>query len=70
MKPVTPLPHLASPAKRALEAAGITCLEDLSQWQEADLARLHGIGPNALKVLKEALAEKKISRKRPVKTES
>jgi hypothetical protein len=61
LKPCTPLPHLSAPAQRALAAAGITCLEDLSQWCEADVTRLHGIGPNALKVLKEALETKKLS---------
>jgi hypothetical protein len=60
LKACTPLPHLSAPAQRALAAAGITCLEDLSQWREADVARLHGIGPNALKVLKEALDTKKL----------
>jgi predicted flap endonuclease-1-like 5' DNA nuclease len=70
LKPVTPLPHLAAPAQRALSAAGITCLEDLAEWQEADIANLHGIGPNALKVLKEALEEKKITRKKQVKSGS
>jgi predicted flap endonuclease-1-like 5' DNA nuclease len=70
LKPVTPLPHLAAPAQRALAEAGITCLEDLSEWQEADVARLHGIGPNALKLLKEALQEKKITRKKPAKSGS
>ncbi|BCY17830.1 MAG: hypothetical protein GYA12_05270 [Chloroflexi bacterium] len=68
MKPVTPLPHLAAPARRALEAAGITCLEDLSQWPEDELARLHGIGPNTLKVLKEALEAKKVNRKKTQKS--
>jgi predicted flap endonuclease-1-like 5' DNA nuclease len=70
LKPCTQLPHLSAPAQRALAAAGITCLEDLSQWREADVARLHGIGPNALKRLMEALEEKKVTRKRPVKTEA
>jgi len=68
VKPVTPLPHLAAPARRALEAAGITCLEDLSQWPEDELARLHGIGPNTLKVLKEALEAKKVNRKKTQKS--
>jgi hypothetical protein len=61
LKPVTPLPNLAAPAKRALASAGISCLEDLSLWREADVARLHGIGPNALKALKEALEAKKLT---------
>lgn len=64
MKPSTPLPKLAAPAQRALAAAGVTCLEDLSQWSEEDIARLHGIGPNALKALKEALDAKKITYKK------
>jgi DNA-directed RNA polymerase alpha subunit len=62
------LPHLAAPARRALEAAGITCLEDLSQWPEDELARLHGIGPNSLKVLKEALEATKVNRKKTQKS--
>jgi hypothetical protein len=64
LKPCTPLPKLAAPAQRALTAAGITCLEDLSQWAEDDVARLHGIGPNALKALKESLNAKKIKYKK------
>jgi hypothetical protein len=64
LKPVTPLPLLAAPARRALASAGISCLEDLSQWREADVAALHGIGPNALKTLKEALDAKKIKYKK------
>lgn len=64
MKPVTPLPNLAAPAQRALASAGISCLEDLSQWREVDVASLHGIGHNALKVLKEALETKKIKFKK------
>jgi hypothetical protein len=54
----TDLPHLAAPAQRALAGAGITCLEDLSKWREADIAHLHGIGPNALNTLKQAMMEK------------
>lgn len=49
---------LAAPAVRALTAAGYTRLEQLTQTTEADLKALHGMGPNALKTLKEALAEK------------
>ena len=52
------LPKLASPAQRALAAAGITRLEQLTRISEAELAQLHGIGPNALKTLRLALEEK------------
>jgi hypothetical protein len=52
------LPMLASPAQRALAGAGITRLEQLTRMTEAELARLHGIGPNALKTLRLALEEK------------
>lgn len=49
------LPHLASPARRALAAAHITSLEDLSRVTFQELAALHGMGPHALKTLQAAL---------------
>ena len=53
----TPLPQkFAKPAQRALAVAGIVSLEALCNWTEADLAALHGIGPNVLAKLREALA--------------
>ena len=55
------LPKLASPAQRALAAAGITQLVQLTRLSEAELARLHGIGPNAIKTLRLALSEKGLS---------
>lgn len=47
---------LAAPAVRALYGAGYTRLEQLAQVSEAELAQLHGVGPNALKQLRKALA--------------
>jgi hypothetical protein len=47
---------LASPARRALAAAGYTHLEQLTQVSEAELGRLHGMGPKALDQLRRALA--------------
>jgi len=47
---------LASPARRALAGAGFTRLEQLSRVSEADLQRLHGMGPRAIGQLREALA--------------
>ncbi len=53
-KPIE-LPRLASPAQRALASAGIRHLNDLAGFRESDIARLHGIGPNALTTLKETM---------------
>ena len=47
---------LAQPALRALSAAGITRLEQFTQIQEADLRKLHGIGPRAVDLIRQALA--------------
>ena len=47
--------NLAGPARRALAAAGYTRLEQLTQISEAELRRLHGMGPKALDQLRRAL---------------
>lgn len=52
---------LASPARRALAAAGYSRLEQLSKVSEAEVKQLHGIGPNAIKQLSRALAAKGLS---------
>jgi DNA-directed RNA polymerase alpha subunit len=57
-KPDSDLPKLAAPAQRALAAAGIQHLAQLSQLSESEIKQLHGIGPNALKQLRRALATK------------
>jgi len=49
---------LAKPAHRALAGAGIHSLEELAARREADVAALHGMGPNGVKTLCEALAAK------------
>jgi len=48
-------PKLASPARRALQNAGIIRLKQLTQVTEEELLQLHGMGPNALEKLREAL---------------
>jgi hypothetical protein len=48
-------PKLAKPAQRALAQAGYTRLEQLSKVTEAELAKLHGMGPKAIGQLREAL---------------
>lgn len=48
--------HLAAPARRALAEAGYTRLDQLAGVRESELAKLHGLGPNAIAQLREALA--------------
>ena len=55
------LPKLSAPAHRALASAGYVRLEQLSKVSEADIKKLHGIGPNALKQLRNALEAKGLS---------
>lgn len=50
-------PGLSSPARRALSAAGITRLKQLTRVSEAELLNMHGLGPRAVRILDEALAE-------------
>jgi hypothetical protein len=49
---------LGQPARRALAAAGIRNLMHLTGFQEGGIRRLHGIGPQALTQLTQALAER------------
>ncbi|MDF2628177.1 MAG: hypothetical protein K0R39_2008 [Symbiobacteriaceae bacterium] len=48
-------PGIGQPARRALTAAGYTRLEQLTGVRERDLLALHGFGPKALRILREAL---------------
>jgi hypothetical protein len=52
---------LSKPAQRALAAAGYTNLKQLTQVSEADLGRLHGVGPKAIDQLRQALAASGLS---------
>lgn len=54
-------PKIGGPATSALLAAGYTRLEQLAAVREADLLKLHGMGPKAIRILKEALAERGLS---------
>jgi hypothetical protein len=65
------LPKLAQPAQRALAAAGIQRLAQLTKFSAADIKRLHGIGPNALAQLHQALAAKgwSFANRQPTKRE-
>ena len=52
------LPKTSAPAQRALDAAGIASLEQLSKFKQSEIAKLHGMGPKALGILQQALADK------------
>ena len=48
---------LSGPALRALAQARVRSMSDVMKWTEADLVKLHGMGPKAIRTLKAALAE-------------
>jgi hypothetical protein len=48
-------PSIGAPATRALTAAGYSELSQLASVPAAELAKLHGVGPKALRLLQEAL---------------
>jgi beta-alanine degradation protein BauB len=52
---------IGRPATGALLAAGYTELTQLDGMAEKDLLRMHGVGPKAVAVLREALAERGLS---------
>ncbi|PKN94874.1 MAG: DNA-binding protein [Chloroflexi bacterium HGW-Chloroflexi-6] len=58
------LPKLSQPAQRALAGAGIRRVEQLTGYDESEIRQLHGIGPKALKTLREALAARGLSFKK------
>jgi hypothetical protein len=52
---------LAAPARRALAGAGYSRLDQLTTVSEAELKKLHGMGPNAIEQLRRALEERGLS---------
>ena len=52
------LPKLAQPALRALAAAGVRTLKQLTRFSEDQVKQWHGIGPNAMTQLRQALHDK------------
>jgi predicted flap endonuclease-1-like 5' DNA nuclease len=52
------LKGIGQPARNALAAAGYCHLEELVGVTEAELRKLHGMGPKALRVLREELASR------------
>jgi hypothetical protein len=58
-KSYTDLPKgIGKPALRALSSAGYLRLEQFSKLTEAEVMKLHGMGPKAMGLIREALAEK------------
>lgn len=52
----SPFPKgVAAPAQRALASIGVTRLEQITRYTEAELMELHGMGPHAMKAIKAAL---------------
>ena len=54
----TPLPRIGAPATRALRAEGIWTLEQVRDVGEGRLRSMHGVGPVAVRLLRDALAER------------
>lgn len=55
----SPLPSgIGAPATRALTAAGYTRLEQLAGVSAKELLALHGVGPKAIRLVREALSAK------------
>jgi hypothetical protein len=54
-------PSLSRPAQRALTNAGYLRLEQLARLNEAEVERLHGVGPKAIAQLRHALVANGLS---------
>jgi hypothetical protein len=52
---------LSAPARRAIDGAGYVRLEQLSRVSESELKKLHGMGPKAINLLRNALNAKGLS---------
>jgi hypothetical protein len=48
---------MGAPAGNALEALGVTSLDEVTRFSEKELLAIHGIGPKAVAVIKAALQE-------------
>lgn len=54
-------PKIGKPAVRALRSAGYTKLEQLNGVSEKELLQLHGFGPKAARIVREALEARGLS---------
>lgn len=55
------LRKLAKPAQRAIQNEGITAIEQLSKYSEKEFSELHGIGKNAMNIIKQTLSENELA---------
>ena len=55
------LPKIGAPAQRALAAAGVQYLADLTRYSEKEILQLHGVGPNAMENLRREMKKKGLS---------
>lgn len=62
------LPRIGKPATRALLAAGVETLAQVSRLSEAQLRDMHGVGPKAVDILRDALAARGLSFSDPERT--
>lgn len=58
------LPKIDAPASGALAHIGITRLEQVVQLTEKELLQIHGVGPKAVRILKETLTEQGLTFKK------
>ncbi len=56
------LPYIGAPAANALAAIGVTSVSQLQEFTEKDLLAIHGIGPKAVRILRETGAKLKDDR--------
>jgi predicted flap endonuclease-1-like 5' DNA nuclease len=60
--PASDLPHgIGNPARSALAVIGITQLEQLTGMSEKEVLKLHGVGPKAVRILKEELSKRSLA---------
>lgn len=52
------LPSIGRPATSALAVIGVTTFSQVAKLTEKELLALHGVGPKAVRILKQALAER------------
>lgn len=53
--------ELSAPAQRALRSLDLKAIEDLAKFTRKEISELHGIGPNALKVIETRMALSSLS---------
>ena len=61
---MTTLPNIGKPATNALQNIGINDLEQLTHYSEKTLLQIHGVGPKAVRILKETLESQNLSFKK------